>query len=118
MTINTNITLSTLPTAETIEKAGKIRVELAALETQLAQFVGIQEAVNAKRKEFADLLGYDLSEKPAGKRKAMSLEARQKIAAAQKARWAKVAEASAEAVKVGALADTTPATTPAEPATV
>jgi hypothetical protein len=65
-------------------------IQLSSLTaTQLRRAADIKEKINALNKEMASILGAPASDKAPKKRK-MSRAGRAKIAAAQKARWAKV----------------------------
>ena len=69
-----------------------MNIQLSSLTaTQLRRAAGLKEQIDALNKEMASILGAPASmpAKPSKKRK-MSAAGRAKIAAAQKARWAKV----------------------------
>jgi hypothetical protein len=76
-----------------------MNIQLSSLTAiQLRRAVGLKEQIDALNKELASILGAPapVSAKPPKKRK-MSAAGRAKIAAAQKARWAKVKRAKSVA---------------------
>jgi hypothetical protein len=66
-------------------------IQLASLTAvQLRRAAGLKEKIDALNKELASILGAPASVPAKEKKKGMSRAGRAKIAAAQKARWAKV----------------------------
>jgi hypothetical protein len=88
--------MSTTPSIDQLKRAIAISEQIQNLEAELASILGSSSKTSAPAKVAA------VAAKPGRRKRGLSAEGRARIAAAQKARWAKakggeVAEASAEA---------------------
>jgi hypothetical protein len=89
--------MSTTPSIDQLKRAITISEQIQKLESELASILGASARVSAPAKVAA------AAAKPGRRRRGLSAEGRARIAAAQKARWAKVkgAAAAAPAAKKG-----------------
>ena len=92
--------MSTTPSIDQLKRAIAISEQIQKLEAELASVLGSSAKASAPAKVAA------VAVKPGRRKRGLSAEGRARIAAAQKARWAKTkgdsgAEASAEAPKAG-----------------
>jgi len=88
--------MSTTPSIDQLKRAITISEQIQKLESELASILGASAKVSAPAKVAA------AAAKPGRRRRGLSAEGRARIAAAQKARWAKVKGAAAPAAPAAA----------------
>lgn len=82
-----------IPSAETLHRAGRIIQEIEALQAELAGLFGGDGGGRRRAPRGRPAGAIKAEGRGSGKRREMSLEAKARIAAAARARWAKYREA-------------------------